>query len=75
MLIRGRDSRNIGFEDSRIAVVSGIFEHILTKGYLWPPKDAEFKYSAFYIFIDKGAIAQLARVLDWQSRGRGFESP
>lgn len=22
-----------------------------------------------------GGIAQLARVLDWQSRGRGFESP
>ncbi len=26
-------------------------------------------------FKSNGAIAQMARVLDWQSRGRGFESP
>lgn len=39
-------------------------------------------YGLSLIFLTKklyllttGAIAQLARVLDWQSRGRGFESP
>ena len=26
-------------------------------------------------FIRLGGIAQLARVLDWQSRGQGFDSP
>ena len=28
----------------------------------------------WFIFADNGDVAQLARALDWQSRGRGFES-
>ena len=35
-----------------------------------------FFYSILFITfaLANGAIAQLARVLDWQSRGRGFDS-
>ena len=35
---------------------------------------AEDKLLKLAIISTNGAVAQLARVLDWQSRGRGFDS-
>ena len=36
--------------------------------------DISYIYKFFYFCILNGALAQLARVLDWQSRGHGFDS-
>ncbi len=32
-------------------------------------------FKSFYICSLIGALAQLARAFDWQSRGQGFDSP
>ena len=35
---------------------------------------SSFEFNASNKFLKKGDVAQLARALDWQSRGRRFES-
>jgi hypothetical protein len=61
------------FQEKKQAVLSATF---LFGAFGYPHFNSELtQFRYFTTLLNHGAVAQLARALEWHSRGQGFNSP